>query len=178
MLKKCISVLLAVCAVCCCCMLPAAAERELGVISVRLNSDVAGCTQESTQALIELLSDNVVYKPDRVHPVSVSDYAGTVEYCPLVAGRTYFVTYMLSAADGYTLPDKLQDGDVQIECGKGVTVYATQITVASIRGEDGTFTYEKSLTIQARVLVDGNIFQRIVGWIYDQYLKLRAWSLY
>ncbi len=30
----------------------------------------------------------------------------------------------------------------------------------------------------AVVKVDGNLFQRIIGWLYDRYIKMRAWSLY
>ena len=38
------------------------------------------------------------------------------------AGRTYAITYTPEASDGDTLPETLSDGDVSLECGKGVSV--------------------------------------------------------
>ena len=85
---------------------------------------------------------------------------------------------MLSAADGFELPDKLRDGDLLIECEKGVKVISSQIVYARIRQSDGSFTDFKGLNIYAQVTVDGNFLQRIAGFFFDAYLKIRAWSLY
>lgn len=178
MLKKIFSVLLAVCAVCCCLLPAASAAAEMGTVKVKLNSDIAGCTERDVDQLIELKSDNVAFRQRADSPVHVSDYAGTMEPGKLVAGRTYYIDYSLVAADGYTLPEKLEDGDVEIECGKGVTVYHTAIVTGNIRGEDGEIHPNKGLRIQASVVVDGNAFQRIIGWFHDLILKIKAWSLY
>ena len=178
MLKRTMSALLAVCLLCCC-LLPAAAAKPTGRIALKLNSDVAGCLYLNSDNFIEILSDNVILDPDRNAPVSVSDYAGTVNFCPLEAGRTYYVSYELVAADGYELPEKLNDGDVQIECGKGVTVLSTQITRKSVRGDDGVIDNAKGLLIRSKIVVDSNRFyKRVFGFLYDIYLKIRAWSLY
>lgn len=180
MLKKTVCALLALC-VLSCCLLPAsaAALRPTGEIRLKLNSDVAGCLYLNSNNFIEILSDNVILNPDRDAPVSVSDYAGTVYYCPLEAGRTYYVSYSLVAADGYVLPEKLSDGDVTIECGKGVTVYSVQITTKNVRNDEGVIETSKGLQIHASVVVDSNHFwERIFGFLYDIYLKIRAWSLY
>ena len=178
MCKKLLCILLAA-VMLCCCMLPASAAAETGVIRVKLHSDIAGLTKDDdAEHFIELLSDNVVYRVHRGGPVSVADYAGTSCRNELVAGRTYYIDYCLQAADGYTLPETISDGDVQIECGDSIDVYAVQITTGNYRNEDGTVTVEKGLRIQARVVVDGRLFQRITGFLYDIYLKIRAWSLY
>ena len=179
MLKKTISVLLILCALSGCLLIPASAESDAGVISVRLKSDVAGCLYLNSDNFIEILSDNVILDPYRAAPVSVSDYAGTVDFCPLVAGRTYFVSYELVAADGFTLPEELTEDNIKIECDKGVTVLSTHITKKSIRNEDGTMETSQGLLIRSRLVVDSNHFyKRVFGFLYDVYLKIRAWSLY
>lgn len=162
----------------CGCMFCAAARNDIGVISLKLYSDVDGKKSTDVQELIEIRSDNVVYDNKFNEPVSVSDYAGTVEYEPLAAGRTYFVNYYLSAAEGCTLPDSISDGDIDIECGKGVSVISAQITNGHYKLDDGTFSDVKGLRVYARVTVDGNVFQRIVGFFHDMILKIQAWSLY
>ena len=177
MIKKSLCVMLALCSLLCCIM-PAAAQSETGVISVKLRSDIAGVTAEETEKLIELKSDNVVYSYESGSPVSLHDYAGTVCFDAAVAGRKYSVDYLLEAADGFTLPDRLESGDIDIECGKGVRVITSDIVSAKKRTEAGDFYTFRGLRIIAEVTVDGNIFERIAGFFYDLYLKIRAWSLY
>jgi len=177
MLKKTISVLLILCALACC-LIPAFAESDAGVISVRLKSDVAGCTYRDSGNFIEILSDNVILDPKRDAPVSVSNYAGTPERCPVEAGRSYDVNYELVAAEGYTLPAVLDDSNVKIEHGKNITVWSIQRVTANKRNEDGEWVRSEGLLIRATVVVDGNVFQRVFGYLYDVYLKIRAWSLY
>ena len=177
MMKKTIAVLLTLCAVCCC-LLPAAAANEFGVIRLKLNSDIAGLSEQDAERLMEIQSDNVVYRIEDSGPVLISNYAGTADSGKLKAGRTYYVYYMLRAADGYTLPEKLEKGDVEIDCGKGVTVISTQITTSTKRNANDAFVQERGVMIYAQVVVDGNVFQRVFGWLTDQFLKLRAWSLY
>ena len=178
MLKKTISVLLVLCALSCC-LIPAMAEGDPGVISVRLHSDVAGCTYRESANFIEILSDNVILDPERDSPVSISDYAGTVELCPVKAGRTYDVSYMLVAAEGCTLPAVPDDSNVKIEHGKNITVWSVQRVVADKRSENGEWVRHEGLMIRASVVVDSNNFlKRVFGFLYDIYLKIRAWSLY
>ena len=177
MLKKSISLLLALCSFFIL-MTSAAAARESGIISIKLNSDIAGMKFSDSEKLMEIKTENVIYSVLHPYPVSVSDYAGTYTEEPLRAGRTYFINYILSAADGFELPDKLRDGDLLIECEKGVKVISSQIVYARIRQSDGSFTDFKGLNIYAQVTVDGNFLQRIAGFFFDAYLKIRAWSLY
>ena len=140
MLKKAVSIFLVICTFCFC-LVPAAAKNEFGAASIRLNSNLDGCTEKDTERFIEIRSENVVYNMMFSGPVSVSDYSGTGEQGKLKAGRTYYVTYNLDAASGYELPEKLDDSNLIIECGKGVTVISRQISSAPVRNEDGSFTY-------------------------------------
>ena len=176
-MKKTISVLLAVCLLCFS-LLPAAAAKDIGVISLRLNSDLAGKTKNDVAQLIELRSDNVTYGIRYGEPVSIADYAGSSENGALVSGRTYMIDYHLSPANGYTLPEQLIDSNFDISCGKGVTVIAKQIVSSSYRNANGELELVRGIRIYAKVVVDGNIFQRMVGLLHDWILKIKAWSLY
>lgn len=176
MLKKIICMLLAL-SVVCFCMLPAAA-KETGVISLRLNSNIAGRTERDVAQLIEIRSGNVVFSEYRTSPVSVSDFAGTPDSGKLRAGRSYDISYQLSAAEGYELPETVTADNVQIECGKGVNVYSVQITSGTYREDNGELVTCRGLLIRAAVVVDGNVFQRVIGWFHDLILKAKAWSLY
>lgn len=175
--KAIFAVFLAVITVCGC-LFTVAEGKEIDAISVKLNSSIAGMKNTDVQGLIEIKSDNVVFDNRFNEPVSVADYAGTVEFGSFVAGRTYYVSYYLSAAEGFTLPDSISDVDVDIECGKGVRIISTQITHGRYRLDDGTFEDAKGLRIYAGVTVDGNVFRRIVGFFHDVILKIKAWSLY
>ena len=180
MFKRLIAIIAVICVLCGCAAFAAAQDEqnETGVISVKLNSDITGLTNNDVKKLIELKSDNVVLSTRRNSPVSISDYAGTPTTEPVKAGRTYYISYSLTAAEGYTLPEELHDGDVVIECGKGVTVYSTQLVSANIRDENDDFHLYRGLVIRASVVVDGNAFQRVIGFVYDLILKIKAWSLY
>ena len=176
-MKKVISVLLGLLIVCSC-LLPAAALQDCGTISVRINSDIAGLTKDDVQKLIELRSDNVKYGIRTSEPVSFSNYAGTSENGKLVAGRTYTAHYYLTAADGYVLPEQLTDSNLVIDCGKGVTVYSKSIVTSNVRLADGSFDETKGIQIYAKIVVDGNFFQRMIGVFYDLFLKVKAFQLY
>ena len=178
MLKKAISVMLAVLSICFCLIPAYAGEPEDDVISVKLSSNVADYTEKDTDKFIEILSDNVVYSTRGDTAVSVYNYAGTVYDGAVKAGRTYYVSYSLDAADGFTLPEELNDSNLKIECGKGVNVYSKQIVSATKKDDEGIKVVYRGIYIQATVTVDGNIFQRIIGLISDLYIKARAWSLY
>ena len=173
-MKKTLAWVLAVCLLCCC-ALPALAAGGMGAVRVQLNSDIAGLTENDTEQLIALLSGNTVYA---ARCVSFSDAAGTPFSGALEAGRTYTADYVLEAAPGYTLPERLSDGDVLIETGKGVSVFSVQIVSADYRDASGAFVPYRALRISAQVVPDGNIMQRIVGFLRDLILKIRVWSLY
>ena len=177
MIKKTLCVILALFSLLCC-LTPASAQREMGKISVKLRSDIAGVTEEETEKLIELKSDNVVFSYESGTPVSFYDYAGSVYNEPAVAGRKYGVDYLLEAAEGFTLPEKIEAGDLDIECDSGVRVISASIVSARKRDADGDFYTFTGLRITAEILADGNLFERIAGFFYDIYLKIRAWSLY
>ena len=178
MKREIVSVVLILCMLGCF-MLPAAALEPVGKIRLSLSSDVAGRTEEEYQAFITVVSGNVRCSDHNAGPVSASDYAGTpVIEEPLVAGRTYFVSYLLEATDGCALPDRIEDCDLEIECGKNIEVFAKQIVVSHAKTENGMVEDFRGLRIQAQVLVDGNVLQRIIGLFHDVILKIRAWSLY
>ena len=176
-MKKILSLLLAACLLGCC-LLPAFAAEPVGKVSVRLNSNIAGCTRADYEQMFEIVSGNVVYSFRSSGPVSISDYAGTPEYAHMTAGRTYYLDYVLDAAEGYEFPEKLADEDLEIECGEGVRVYNKSIVVGPYREENGEIVRYKGLRIQASVVVDGNVIQRIIGFFTDMILKIKAWSLY
>ena len=174
-LKKGFALLLAVCLLCGALLPLCAAQTETGVISLRLNSDVAGCTREDADRLIEIRSGNVVPGCGGERPIFIANAAGGTEGAHMDAGRTYTITYTLEAADGYTLPETLSEGDVQIETGKGVTVLnCGVIRLASVTGGEPT----RALRINANVKVDGTVIQRIIGFLRDLFLKIRSWQAY
>ena len=177
MLRKTLSLIIAGLMLCFI-LLPAAAA-DVGPVSVKINSNLAGKTENDVDAFIEIKSGNVVLRAIHGGPVSVADYAGTAYFDEaLVAGRTYDITYCLCPADGYELPEKLAEGDLEIECGKNVSVFQKTIAVGHDRNDDGTFNDDREIMIRAKVTVDGNAFQRVIGWFYDLILKIKAWSLY
>ena len=177
MLKKGCAVFLALCAVFCL-LLPAAAESTIDAIKVTINSDIDGVTENDAEKLFTLQSDNVIYWSKISGPLTIADYGGTEVDDELKAGRTYFIHYYMEPAEGFELPDQISDIDLQIDCGKGVTVINTAIIASHVRLEDGTFDDTRGVSVYARVVVDGNVLQRITGLIHDVVLKIKAWSLY
>ena len=178
-MKKLISLTLILCVLLGCLALPAAAQDETGPISLRLYSDIAGCTRMDVDRLIEIRSPQVTFDPYGESPIFITNYAGGSEYAHMDAGRNYVITYTLVAAEGYTLPEEIADGDVVFDCGKGVDVLSCKIV--EIRRPDsaeGTNVRTRALRIIASVVVDGTAVQRVIGWIKDVILKIRAWSLY
>ena len=178
-MKKLISLTLILCVLLSCLALPAAAQDETGPISLRLNSDIAGCTRMDVDKLIEIRSPQVTFYPYGDSPIYITNYVGNGEYAHMDAGRTYGITYTLVAADGYTLPEEISDGDVIFDCGKGVdVVYCKVVEIQNPDSAPGENVRTRALRIIANVVVDGTAFQRIIGWFKDVILKIRSWSLY
>ena len=177
MFRKTVSVLSALC-VLCCCLLPAAALAPTGPVAVTLHSDIAGCTQNDADRLIEVKTAGVAVKGLAGEGIYISDFGGTPENGPLVAGRTYFIDYTLSAAPGYTLPETVGPDTVAVTCGKGVSVISTQLVQVTARDDDGNPLPFRGIAIRTKTVVDGSLLQRILGYIHDLILKIRAWSLY
>lgn len=174
-MKKWIAILLTLCVLSGVLLLPAGAQQETGVISLRLNSNVAGCTRENADRLIEIRSGNVVPGCGGERAIFIANAAGGSEGAHMDAGRTYTITYTLGAAEGYTLPETLSDGDVQIETGKGVAVlHCGVIRLADVTGGEPV----RALRITANVKVDGTAVQRFIGWLRDLILKIRSWQMY
>lgn len=175
--KKTVAALLALCLLCLC-ALPAAAKNE-NVISVKINSDIAGLSEVDVEKLFEIKSDNMIYCTKPSGPIHIADYAGTAVMGKLKAGRTYYLYYTMEPAEGFTMPEKLTDENLEIECEKGARVISAQIVTFAYRIDENTIDHDsKGVMIYAAVVVDSNPFQRFFGIIYDVILKIRAWSLY
>ncbi len=180
-MKKLISLILAVCTLFCFFTLSAGAQTDNNVISLRLNSNIAGCTRADAEKLIEIRSGHVDYYKENGYAIFIANCAGGGEYAHMDAGRTYVITYTLVSSDGYTLPETLSDGDVSLECGDGVSVISCN--VIELRSSDpdpvpGEANTTRVLRITAKVIVDGTAIQRVIGWFKDLLLKIRFWSLY
>ena len=100
---------LALVLLCGCLLLPVHAESSVGAVKLRLRSDVAGYACSDYTRFMEIVSGNVIYNTRSAGPVYASDYGGTSDHGKLVAGRTYYVSYVVQAADGYALPDKIDE---------------------------------------------------------------------
>ena len=178
-MKKMLSAALAAC-ILLACLLPAAARAEAdGPITLRINSNIAGRTETDYEQIVEILSPQVTYYNDRNNAVSIANCAGGSEYAHMEAGRSYAVTCTLKAADGYTLPETLSDGDVAIECGKGAKVAYCKVAEMHVPNPDPRVDERvRVLRIIATIVVDGNPIQRIIGWFKDVILKIKSWQLY
>ena len=179
-MKKIISVILTACVLLGALLPLASAQTEAeDKIHLRLNSDVAGCTERDAEQIIEILSPQVAYYKNGDSPISIANYAGGSEYAHMEAGRNYAVTCTLQAAEGYTLPETLSDGDVVFDCGKGAKVVYCKIAEMHVPNPDPHVDERvRVIRIIADIVVDGNPLQRIIGWIRDVILKIRSWQLY
>ncbi len=175
MMKKTISFLLAA-VLLFSAVIPVFAAEVNTTTKLRLRSDLAGVKPEEYAKFIDVDSDALDFNTvTRAQPVSVADYAGTplLNTTALKAGREYEVDYDLFPINGYVLPETAEELDIQFECDKGARLIHYAVT-HGLPGEGDT----RAVHIVAEIVVDGNVFQRIIGWLYDRYLKARAWSLY
>ena len=174
MMKKTISFLLAAVLLFASVIPVFAAETDKPTLKMHLRSDLGGVKPEEYTKFAEIESDILDFNTvTRTDPVYVADYAGTslLTTDALKAGRQYVVYYDLYPVGDYELPETKEELDVQFDCDKGVQVITYNITRG---GKDS----RRMFSIMAVVKVDGNLFQRIIGWLYDRYIKMRAWSLY
>lgn len=181
-MKKMIAVILAACTLFGFFLLPAAAQNEENAISLRLNSNIAGCTRADADQLIEILSGPVQYCYDeKGYSVFIANCVGGMEGAHMDAGRTYVITYTLEASDGYTLPETLSDGDVSLECANGVSVISCNVIELQNTDQNpapGDANTTRVLRITAKVVVDGTAIQKVIGWLRDLLLKIRSWTLF
>lgn len=157
-------------------LIPVSAAAVDESIKLHLRSDLDGVKPEEYAKFAEIDSDVIDFNTvTRKYPVSAADHAGTpvAQEEALKAGREYVVDYDLFPKNGYVLPQTAEELDIQFECDKGVRVIHAAVTYG-LPGEGDT----RAVHIMAVVVVDGNLFQRIIGWLYDCYIKMRAWSLY
>ena len=179
-MKKLISAALAACLLLTCLLPIAAAQSEETPISLRLNSDIAGCTDKDVDKIIEIRSPQVVPYVDGNGngPIHIANYAGGTEYAHMDSGRTYTISYTLVAADGYELPEEISENDIAFDCGKGVTVVYCKTAEMHIQNPDPHVDARvRVLRIMANVVVDGTVIQRVIGWIKDVILKIRSWQI-
>lgn len=151
----------------------AADDGETPTTRLHLRSDLAGMKPSNYTKFADIESDVLDFNTvTRTDPVYVSDYSGTalIDTEELTAGREYEVDYDLYPVNGFVLPQTKEELDIQFDCDKGVRVITYNIT----RGNGD----QRMVHIMAVVIVDGNWFQRIIGWLYDRYIKAKAWSLY
>ena len=157
----------------------AAADGGTQKISLCLRSDVAGCTEDDGDKLLEIRSPQV--KLRAVNGIYISHAAGGSLFgARMEPGRRYTLEYALVAADGCTLPETVAEGDVELECGKGVSVVSCRIVeyYTGRRNDDGSHITERTLMIVANVVTDSTVLQRVVGWFRDLWLRIRWWQLY
>ena len=174
MMKKTISFLLAAVLLLAAAVPVSASQADKPELRMHLRSDLGGVKPEEYTRFAEIESDVLDFNTvTRTDPVFVADYAGTalMETDELRAGRQYVVYYDLYPVGDYALPETKDELDVQFDCDKGVQVITYNITRG---GKDD----RRAVNIMAVVKVDGSLLQRIIGWLYDRYLKARAWSLY
>lgn len=170
-MKKCLSVFLAVMFVISAMLLPVNAKEKIDEISVSFSGDLVGLTDKDIDRFKVEISDNITLDDD---PILVADYTGAAYLGEIKPGRTYYIYYDFVAADGYELPDEINEENVSIECGKGVSVIWFGKTVGPYI--DGKPSY--GMMFFTKLEAPGNFFQRFFGRIADIFLKIKAWSPY
>ena len=143
--------------------------KEIENIVIEFSSDVSGLTYEDYDRIAVIKSDGLVCKN-----LQINDYVGNVYLEEMKPGRTYTYSYTFTAAEGYALPETVDESNVTFLCDDSCTVWWYGKTVGP--RVDGVTQY--SFSVSAEVTVDGNLFQRIFGRIADFFRKLLSWSPY
>ncbi len=150
-------------------------EPESSKIVIELRSDIAGKTAKDYRECAVILSDNVIFDESQSSDaVLLTDYVGNIYDGEMKPGRTYVLWYTLYAADGFEIPDELDESNTEIICGKGAECYGCFKTVET--DEEGNSV--DSISLLTEVKVDGNLFQNIIGAIMDFFLKMMSWSMF
>lgn len=170
-MKKSLSVFLAVLLMTSALLMPVNAREKIDSISVSFSSDLAGLTDKDIDSFKVEASDNIILDDD---PVLVADYTGAAYLGEIKPGRTYYIYYDFIAADGYELPDEVNDENISINCADGVSVIWYGKTIGPyIDGKPS-----EGLMFFTKLEAPGNFFQRFFGRIADIFLKIKAWSPY
>ncbi|MBP9989785.1 MAG: hypothetical protein KBT46_09850 [Ruminococcus sp.] len=153
---------------------PVSAEADIAAM-IELNSNISGYTYQDYEKFVEIKSDKIdFYIPKNSDVALVADYRGSMYLGDLKPGRTYYIYYYFAPNEGYEIPDELNDSNFKIDCGSGCSV-------VSLRKVAMYYSFEKTIPLIAldtKVVVDGNIFQKIIGRIQDIILKIKSWSPY
>lgn len=150
-------------------------EPESSKIVIELRSDIAGKTVNDYRDYAIIKSDNVIFDESQgSDAVLLCDYVGNIYTGKMKAGRTYTIWYTLYAADGFEIPDELDESNTEIICGKGVDCFGCFKCI----GNDGEGNPLDSISLLTEVKVDGNPFQNFIGTIMDFFLKMMSWSMY
>lgn len=174
-MKKTLSFILAFMMILSCFSCFACAQSKDDKIVIELRSDIAGMTIDDYRDFAIIHSDNIVFdETQRSDPISLTDCVGNYYDGKMKPGRTYNIWYTLYAADGFEIPDEMNDDTIELICGEGTDAYWYGKTVGT--GKDGGCL--ASLSIWTEVRVDGNFFQNLFGRIADFFLKVRSWSPY
>ncbi len=173
-MKRAVSILLCLTLTLCYFSMSVSAAENNEKITLYLKSDLSGATYENCERFIEIRSGNIALDTvNRDDPVFVSTYVGNVYFDELKSGRTYYVNYTFIAKDG-TLPNEINDGNIDFICDKGCEVLWYSKAVGT--GADGSRI--EVLLVNTKVQVNGNFFQRLFGKIADTIAKIFAWSPY
>lgn len=170
-MKKYISVFLAALLMMTALFIPVDAAEKIDSISFSFSNDLVGLTDKDIDSFKVETSDNVIFDDD---PILVADYTGAAYLGEIRPGRTYYIYYDFVAADGYELPDEVNEENISIKCDDGVSVIWYGKTIGPyIDGKPS-----EGLMFFTKLEAPGNFFQRLFGRIADIFLKIRAWSPY
>lgn len=174
-MKKILSIILTVIIIACAVPVCSCAEAKDEKIVIELRSDIAGMTYRDYEKFAIIRSDNIRFDlsedPD---PAFVTNCVGSIIFDEMKPGRKYVICYTFYAADGFEIPDEMNEDTIEIICSENVNPYWYGKTVGPLR--DGQPLY--SLTMHTEVRVDGNFFQNLFGRIADLILRIKAWSPY
>lgn len=166
-MKKILSAALAVLFICFAAF-PCTAMAKQAVISALFNDELEGMSDADCRKFADLSGGDLVMQDDRVW---VYDYTNMPYFDKMKPGRTYYVEFEFLKADGCEFPEELTKENVDFRCGEHNEIVWYHYAGSSKEPHKVLYVCEK-------VVIDGNIFQRLFGRIADFFLKVRAWSPY
>lgn len=170
-MKKSLSVFFAVIFVASAMLLPVRAQEKIDRLSVSFSDNIVGLTYEDYDKFGVKTSANITFDDD---PILVADYTGSAYLGEIKPGRTYYIYYNFVAADGYELPEEINEKNVSVKCSDGCSV----IWFGKTQGAyvDGKPSY--GLMFYTEIKTPGSFFQKFFGKLADIFLKIKSWSLY